>query len=508
MATSTIKFYRLHDICSGGVQQRVDDLLSKNNEAWDIKNASIQKIGNITSQKLHGTHTATGQFDGIFELVTTASRALQRANGGNLQKYSGGSWATVTGGSAAFTNSVYVGFAPLLTVSGTTTTEGYIAAGSNGLTKMVFCNGTTASTVQYAATGYYLYARCVAAIGNIAFAGGVKFINATPTTYNYSNRIYISKPGTLTFWNTTETTAVTASTRYVEVTGTIKAMAVINKYLVVFSDVVNIINPSTFEQFVLSDYSCVNAGAVAVGNDAITWISLEGVFVWQGTGRPTKISRSIQTSYSDGYWDYVQLDEYAKFRVAMADDSFLYYVVANEGGSDFDEVLEYDWAAKAWKRDTGYMITCSTRSLQANKIVTVFGTNAGAFTFRQGTTYGSLVFETRNIYLDSIDKIRKIDRIYILYRATTDYLKVEYTINEDLTTWATLTEHAGTNMVLNSTDGKQILGRIDLGGIMCSSIRFKFSCADAASFIDLAGIVLEYQGDASSAKGYNITSNE
>lgn len=505
--SSPQRFYRLHDICSGGVQQRVDDLLSKNNEVWDIKNASIQKIGNIVSQKTNSTHTSGSQFDGIYELVKSSGRTLFRANSGNLQSYSGGSWSTVTGGSSAFTSGVYVDFAPLILVSGTTLTENIIATGVDALKKVVVSTGSATSNIQYAATTFYMYGTCVATIGNIAFVGGVKWIDSTPTTYNYSNRIYISKPGTLEFWNSTETSAVTASTRYIEVTGSVRAMAVVNKYLVVFSDNVTIVNPSTFEQFVLSDYSCVNAGSVAIGNDAIAWISLEGIFVWQGTGRPVKISRSISTVNGDGYWDYVQLDENSKFRAFVADDSFLFYVVANEGDTDFDEVLEYDWAAKAWKRDTGYAVKCSTRSLQSNKIVTFIGNADGGYLFRQGTTYGSLVFETKNIYLDSIDRVRTIDRIYILYKATTDYLKVEYTTDEDTDNWLTLTEHGSSNMVLNETDGKQILGRIDIGGIQCSSIRFKFSCSDSATYVDISGIVLEYRGDKSSAKGYNITSN-
>lgn len=505
MANKGGSMFRLHDLCSGGVQQRVDDLLSKNNEVWDIQNASIQKIGNIVSQKDHAVHTSGLQIDGLYELTTSSGRLLFGVNAGNLMLYSG-SWSTITGGAGVFTSGVYVDFAPLLLVNGAVVTENVIATSSDGLKKVVVSDGTTISTVNYATTAYRLFASCVATIGNIAFVGGVRWIDDLNNTYNYKNRIYIAKPGTLEFWNSTETTSVTASTRYVEVTGYIRAMKVVNKYLVVFSDNVTIINPSTFEQFVLSDYSCVNAGAVATGNDAIAWISLEGIFVWQGSGRPVRISRSITTTNLDGYWDNVQIDEYAKFRAFTADDSFLFYVIGNEGTDDFNEVLEYDWAAKAWKRDTGYEVKCATRSLQANKIVTLFGNTDGTFSFRQGSSYGNLVFETKNFYLDSIDRARYVDRIYLLYRATTDYLKLEYTLNEDLDNWSTLAEHSSADMKLPQTDGKQALARVELGGVQCTSIRFRFSCSDSSTFVDIAGLVLEFRDSGTSASAYNISS--
>lgn len=484
------KIFRLHDICSGGVQQKVDDLLSKNNELWDLQNISFSKVGSISSQKLHATHTSGSRFDGIFELKKPGARELYRASGGDLQKYIG-TWSTVTGGDDVFNTDTYVDFTSIIRISGTSSDSIVIATDSSVTKPVVAFDGTSVTDIEYASTGFKMYANCVGTLGNIAILGGVTFDDGVDT-YTYKNRAYIAKPGTLQFWNDNETSAVTDSTRYAEVDGDIRSVEVINKYIAIFADAVTILNPETFELFHLSDYGAVNAGATVSALDALAWISYDGIYIWQGSGRPVKISRLISNVDKNGYWDYVQLDEADDFRAFVHEDSFMFYVIANTGSTDFGEVLEYDWSLKSWKRDVGYDVLCATQALIGNKVSTLIGDSSGLYKLREGTAYGSFVVETKNMYLEGADTKKDVSSIGLLYKSNTDKVTLEYAVDENLSEWVTVAGD-GEEIELGDTGGIQTLYRLPVNIPDCSSVRLRFSCTDNTTYVDVSAIYISFR---------------
>lgn len=487
-------YFRIYDFGSSGMQQRVDDLLSKNNEVAYLANGSIDKIGNIQSARDHeplGTESAYS-IDGLFELDDSTSRTKFRFTNGNIEKYTS-DWGTFE--SSLFTAGEYVDVTRMFqrVDDGSSSAFNVYMVATDGDNEVVYTNGSDpTNTIPYSSdlSDFKVYAQSVATLGNILFAGGVKFTDGVDE-YDYSNRVYFTDPNTFQFYKLEESTDIADSTNWIEVDGAVKKVMVVGKWIAVFADGVWIVDPLSFEQIQIADAGIAGRAGAAVHNNTLFWINEEGIWAWDGSGLPIKLNRSLKDPEGEGIWDTIDWSEQSSF-VVFVDDDVIGFSVIDENAENI--VLEYSYVLKAWKFDYGYGVASYARALNGTNKVTLIGaSDYDVKQFRGADTYlGNLEIETKNLYMGNVETHKVFHNLVIIYKAGSSNLKIEYCVDENEGDWHAI---CGPSLAveLPTTAGLQVVTRLSLDSAKGSSIKFRFTYNDTSTFVDISGIAVEYE---------------